>query len=126
MKPLRILVAAAAVTVVSIAVWAILRSRVPDIDPLTADELSATADQLCEQLPNRIVPPDQWPIAVRKLYPHSVLVSPDGVYIERGSWFVESWGVFVLRSRSAFRPTSDTDPCYHLLRGRVYWYEVKG
>ena len=126
MKPLRTLIAVAAVAVVFVAAWAVFRPQVPTIDPLTADELSAAADQWCEKLPNRTVPSDQWSTAVRQLCPQAVRVTADGVYIERGSRFVESWGVFILRSRSALRPSTDTDPSYHQLRGRVYWYEVKG
>lgn len=126
MKPLRILVAVAGVIVVFVAAWAVFHSPVPDIDPTTADELAATTDTWCEQLPDRTIPPNEWPDAVRQLRPQAVRVTPEGVYLERGSLFVQSWGVFVLRSGTAFRPATDTDPSYHLLRGRLYWYEVKG
>lgn len=126
MKSLKLPITIVGVTGVLVAAWAVYRSQVPNIDALTADELAAATDQWCELLPNGNVPAEQWPTAVRKLCPQAVRVTPDGVYIERGSRFVESWGIFILRSRSAFQPSTDTDPSYHRLRDRVFWYEVKG
>lgn len=113
-------------TALFVGAWAILRTPVPEIDSPTADRLSATIDRWCEQFPNSVVPPEEWTEEVKQLRPHSVRVTPDGVYIERGSCFVESWGVFVHRTGSELRLSGGTDPSYRLLRGRVYWYEVKG
>jgi hypothetical protein len=120
------LIGVAVLAAVIAVAWAALRTSIPTIDQPTADLLSATADRWCEQWPDRKVLSDEWPMEVRQLCPQSVWVTPDGVYIKRGSRFVEEWGVFVHRSGSALKPSGGIDPSYRPLRGRVYWYEVKG
>jgi hypothetical protein len=108
------------------AAWFVLRSPVPWIDAATADRLAAITDKWCERGSIGKVPPDQWPAEVRRVRPRSVRLTADGLSIELGSRFVESWGLFILRSDSPFQATRTTDPSYRLLQGRVYWYEVKG
>jgi hypothetical protein len=115
-----------AVVAAVVVAWASFRTTVPVIDQLTADRLLSTADKWCKQSPSRKIPPNEWTKEVRHLRPQSVWTTPDGVYIERGSRFVESWGVFVHRSRSTFRPSPGTDPGFRPIQGRVYWYEIKG
>lgn len=122
-KPLLVAAVPAALLVVA---WVALFPLVPAIDPPTADRLSAAADRWCEQSADRVVPPDEWPEEVRQLRPQYVWVTQDGVYIERGSFFVGSWGVFVLRTGSSLQPGRGTDPSYRALCSRVYWYEIKG
>ena len=126
MTPRNGFIAVAALTVIVVGSWAVLRSPVPDIDPPAADLLSAEADRWCNESPNRAIPQPEWPVKVQKLRPRTVRVTSDGLYIERGSRFMESWGILVLRTGSTFEPAEGNDPSYRLLRGRVYWYEVKG
>lgn len=110
--------------------WYCLRSPVPDIDPTTADQLAEAADRWWrDRRGDRSawdVPEADWPTVVRRFAPKSARVSPDGVQIVVGSFFVEEWGLFVLPERSEFKPIEGSDPSYCQLKGRVYWYEIKG
>ena len=126
MKARTSLIVVAVLAAVLLVVWGTSRSSVPAVDPLTADRLVATADQWCEQFPEQDIPSENWSEEVRQLRPHSVRVTPDGVYIERGSFIVEEWGVFIHRTGSTLRPSAGTDPSFRPLQGRIYWYEIKG
>lgn len=121
-----IVLAAVAATLTIVAAWYVLRSPVPRIDAATAARLSAFADRWVQPAEDSQIAPDSWPAEVRGLRPQSVRLTADGLYIELGSQFVTSWGLFILRSDSPFQPTRTTDPSYRLLQERVYWYEVKG
>ena len=126
MKARKLLIGFALVVAVLVAVWVLLPTSLPTIDPPTAEALSVTTDRWCEQPADRGIPPEEWPDEVQRLRPQSVRVSPDGVYIQQGSWLVEEWGVFIHRTGSNFRPSQGTDPSHRPLQGRVYWYEIKG
>lgn len=121
-----VFLAAVAVTLLVLAAGYVLRSPVPRIDAATAEKLSAFADRWVQPAGDSQIAPDSWPAEVSRLDPQSVRLTADGLYIELGSRFIESWGLFILRSDSSFQPTRTTDPSYRLLEGRVYWYEVKG
>lgn len=125
MKTWKALCACGVVAIVSAIPWVAFGSAVPEIDESTADRLAATADGWCTAAV-REVPPGEWTVEVQQLRPQAVKVTPDGVYIEQRTRFAESQGVFVLRSGSTFQPANGTDPSFRPLRGRVYWYEVKG
>ena len=119
-------VLAAVVTMAVLAAGYVLRSPVPRIDAATAARLSAFADRWVQPDGDSQIAPDSWPEEVRRLRPQSVRLTADGMYIELGSRFVESWGLFILRTGSSFQPSRGTDPSYRLLEGPVYWYEIKG
>ena len=122
----RVVLVVVAVMLLLLAAGYFLWSPVPRIDAATAANLSAFADRWVQPAGNSQIAPDSWPAEVRRLRPRSVRLTADGMYIELGSRFVASWGLFILRSGSQFQPTHTTDPSYRLLQGRVYWYEVKG
>jgi hypothetical protein len=53
-------------------------------------------------------------------------MNSEGVFIERGSFFVREWGWFVLPAASTFKPRAGTDPSFRQVHGRVYWYQIEG
>lgn len=126
MKARKSLIVVAVLAADPLVAWVALRPSVPVIDPLAADRLVTAADQWCEQFPDQDIPSANWPEEVQQLRPQSVRVTPDGVYVERGAFFVEEWGVFIHRTGSTLRPSADTDPSIRPLQGRVYWYRIKG
>ena len=126
MKARTSVIVVAILAAVPLVAWVVSRSSVPAVDPLTADRLVATADQWCEQFPEQDIPAEIWSEEVRQLRPQSVRVTPDGVYVEQGSFFVQAWGVFILRTGATPQPSASTDPSYRPLQGRVFWYENKG
>jgi hypothetical protein len=114
------------IVLASAAVWAMAWTSAPDIDSPTAERLASIADDWCQNAPERSIPEVEWPTEVRQLNPLTVRVKTEGVYIELETRFVESRGIFILRSGSEFRPLAKGDPSYRLLNGRVFWYEIKG
>ena len=101
----------------------------PSVDATMALSLVVVVDRfwdansLDQQEP---IPENDWPPEIRRLAPKSVMCSKEGLYIMLGSFFVREWGLFVLPSRSAFRPPAKGDPSYRQLEGRVYWYQIEG
>ena len=122
-KPLIVLAVAAVLVIASCVIW---RWPISKMEPGQADQLSVLADHWCEQRMHDHIPEAEWPAEIRALSPTSVFVMPEGVYIERGSFCVEAWGIFVLRTGTPFQPKQAGDPSYRHIRDRVYWFEIKG
>jgi len=73
----------------------------------------------------RQIPEKEWPSRLHFLRARNVTVAENGVFIQFGSGYVKSWGVFVLPHESNFQPQTDSDPSFHHLHGRVYRFEQK-
>jgi hypothetical protein len=99
----------------------------PELDAATARQLEEASERCWPpDHPSQEIPERDWPPEFRRFDPNSVRVTPEGVYIKCGSFFVEEWGLFVLPGGSAFRPGQHRDPSYSHLKGRVYWYRITG
>ena len=107
-------------------IWLIADSSGPNVDTLDDVKLSAAADQLVLRVPPGTVPQGEWPSEMRRIKPLGVRIGAEGVYLKMQSFFATEKGIFIHNTNSSFRPEKDGDPSYRPLRGKIYWYEIKG
>ena len=91
----RLLLLVIPAVLVLLPVWSCARPSFP-LDDATATALENAADRWCPPDLNefRRVPSTEWPPGLQRLHPNAVFVYPqNGVYIEYGSFYVQSWGV---------------------------------
>jgi hypothetical protein len=74
---------------------------------------------------SREIPVAAYPASIRQLQPKRVWASPQGVYVETYSFFVESAGIFV-RHDPAYEPPISGDPGFEPLSSDVYWFYAPG
>lgn len=110
--------------VVPLLAWCVVMSTRPVVDDNNAVKLRKIADDWADR--RGTIPPSEWPAAIRRLQPRSVRVHEDGLMIERGSFFVQEWGWFILSANSEVQPDESGDPSFRLLQNRVYWYKIEG
>lgn len=114
--PRRVLLVLLAV-LLFLPIWSCVRPSLP-LDDATATALEDATDRWCppDLKEFKIIPRAEWPPELRRLDPNAVYVYPqDGVYIEFGSFFAQSWGIWVV-PRGEVR----SGAFYRHLRGRLY------
>lgn len=98
----------------------------PSLSKSEAQAVGAAAQSLLSHSSTTTVASNSWPEAIRALKPKSVRATPEGLYIETGSWFTQETGIFVPRNPDAFHPRSGGDPEYKLIVGIAFSYRVRG
>jgi hypothetical protein len=104
-------------------IWSCARPSFP-LDDATATALEDAADRWCppDLKEFRSIPRTEWPPAVQRLGPNAVFVYPQaGVYIEYGSFYVQTWGIWVVP-----KGEQRQGGFYQHLRGRLYRYDNPG
>lgn len=96
----------------------------PTINNQDASELRLITKAWSER--RGTIPKHEWPKAIHRLRPENVYGDDEGLYIQRGSFFVTASGWFILSSESTFCPNTTGDPSYQLLHERGYWYTIEG
>jgi hypothetical protein len=99
--------------------------RVPAVSADDAARIESAARLLLENEPVN-TGRNTWPEAIRRLKPHSLRATSDGLYIVTSRWFVEEAGLFVPRHPESFSPVAGGDPVYRRLHGAVYSYRIRG